>query len=257
VRHDTSVASKDTNTGAKRARETRAQLGIDVAAPVGCVLTLVERDLCLPVIIAALPVGIAGCCWRGDGDRVVLWVNGTHAAVRQRFTLAHELGHVRCAHDAGTPVETFETLGGKSTDSREVQANAFAAELLAPAEAVRAGVAVEPGLDDIVLLAARFGISTIAALYRLNSLGLTDRYAALKKQIDEGEHETAWERLAPDVLDDAIAAVAPASLPRLSPALEGSALAAVAGGLVSVEDAAASAGCDPERLASGASAIGV
>lgn len=251
------MASKDTNTGAKRARETRAELGLDGAAPIACVLTLVERDLGLPVVIAALPEGIAGCCWRGDGDRVVLWVNGTDAAVRQRFTLAHELGHVRCAHDAGTPVETFETLGGKSTDSREVQANAFAAELLAPAEAVRSSIASEPSLDDVVMLAARFGISTIAALYRLNSLGFTDRYASLKKAIDEGEHEAAWKRLAPDVLNDGIAAIDPASLPRLSPALEDSALAAVARGLVSVSDAADSAGCDAEQLASGAAAIGV
>lgn len=257
VGDDTSVASKDTNTGAKRARETRALLGLDGAAPIGCVLTVVERHLGLPVVIATLPEGIAGCCWRGDADRVVLWVNGADAAVRQRFTLAHELGHVRCAHDAGIPVETFETLGGKSTDSREVQANAFAAELLAPAEAVRASVPLQPSLDDVVLLAARAGISTIAALYRLNSLGLTDRYVALKKAIEQGEHAAVWERLAPTVLDDGIAAIDPASLPRLSPALEGSALAAVAGGLVSVGDAAASAGCDAERLASGAAAIGV
>src|SRR5436305_854194 len=98
VGHDTSVASKDTNTGAKRARETRAQVGIDVAPPIGCVLTVVERDLGLPVVIAVLPEGIAGCCWRGDDDRVVLWVNGTQAAVRQRFTLAHELGGPRALH---------------------------------------------------------------------------------------------------------------------------------------------------------------
>ena len=250
------VASKDTNTGAKRARETRAQLGMAGAASIGCLLTVVERDLGLPVVIAVLPEGIAGCCWR-DEDRVVLWVNGTQAAVRQRFTLAHELGHVRCAHDAETPVETFETLGGKSTDSREVQANAFAAELLAPGEAVTASVVSEPSLDDVVLIAARFGISTIAALYRLNSLGLTRRYSELKREIEEGTHEAVWDRLAPDVLDDAIAAIATTSLPRLSPALDGSALAAVASGLASVGDAAASAGCDPERLASAAASIGV
>jgi hypothetical protein len=112
------MAGKDTNTGAARARETRSALGIDAAEPLGCILTVVERDLGLPVIVAALPQGIAGCCWR-EGERTVLWVNGTQAAVRQRFTLAHEVGHVRCGHDADVPVETFATIGGKSTDSRE------------------------------------------------------------------------------------------------------------------------------------------
>lgn len=250
------MASKDTNTGAKRARETRSQLSLDEAMPLRCVLTLVECDLGLPVVIAALPEGIAGCCWR-DGARVVLWVNGTHAAVRQRFTLAHELGHVRCGHDADVPVDTIETMGGKTTDSREIQANAFAAELLAPAEGVGDLVDGEPSLENVVLIAAHFGISTIAALYRLNSLGLTERYELLKQEIAEGLHEAVWERLAPPVTDDAIAAIDRALLPRLSTALAESALAAVASGSTTVGAAAASAGCDPEQLASGAAAIGV
>jgi Zn-dependent peptidase ImmA (M78 family) len=103
VGHDTCVAGKDTNTGAKRARETRKELGIRVAAPIDCVLTVVECDLSLPVVIAALPESVAGCCWRGHGDQVVLRVNGTHAPVRQRFMLAHELGHLRCGHDGAIP----------------------------------------------------------------------------------------------------------------------------------------------------------
>src|SRR3954470_16739683 len=104
------MASKDTNVGAKRARQTREALGLDPAAPLDCVLTLVESALEVPVVIAALPTGIAGCRWR-DGERVVLWINGTHAPVRQRFTLAHELGHVRCGHDGTIPVETFRDAG--------------------------------------------------------------------------------------------------------------------------------------------------
>jgi hypothetical protein len=250
------VAGRDTNIGAKRARETRAQLGIDPAGAIGCVLTVVERDLALPVVVAALPEGIAGCCWR-DEDRVVLWVNGTQAAVRQRFTLAHELGHVRCGHDADVPVETIETIGGKSTDSREIQANAFAAELLAPVGGVRALLDGEPSLEDVVLIAATFGISTIAALFRLNSLGLTQRYALLRQEIADGLDEAVWERLGPGTVADEIAAIDAASLPRLSPALSRSALAAVAGGTASVTAAAAAAGCDPDHLASGAAAIGV
>jgi Zn-dependent peptidase ImmA (M78 family) len=250
------VASKDTNIGAKRARELRSQLSVDATAPIGCVLTVVERDLGIPVAIARLPTGVAGCCWR-NGERVVLWVNGTQAAVRQRFTLAHELGHVRCGHDEGVPVETVETVGGRTTDSREIQANAFAAELLAPAAGVRAAIAQEPTLDDVVLLAARFGISTIAALFRLNSLGLTARYETLKEEIAAGLHDEVWARLAPEPQDDLIAAIETDGLPRFSPSLRQSALAAVAVGESTVATAAASAGCDPDCLAAGANAIGI
>ena len=250
------MPSTDTNIGAKRARDMRAQLGLDPAAPLRCVLSLVEQALELPVVVAALPTGIAGCCWR-DRERVVLWVNGTQAAVRQRFTLAHELGHVRCGHDHHIPVDTYETIGGRSTDSREVQANAFAAELLAPADGVRAALDGEPSLEDVVAVAAAFGISTIAALYRLNTLGLTGRYAVLKRAIEDGLDEAVRERLDPPALGDAIAAIEPSGLPRLSPVLARSALAAVAGGAASIADAAASAGCDAERLAVSAATIGV
>ena len=250
------MPSKDTNIGAKRARDTRTELGLNPAGALPCVLTLVEEALGLPVVVAALPAGIAGCCWR-DGERVVLWVNGTQAAVRQRFTLAHEAGHVRCGHDHDVPVETYETIGGKSTDSREVQANAFAAELLAPAAGVRAGLGAEPSLNDVVRIAAAFGISTIAALYRLNTLGLTRRYATLKREIDDGLDELVWQRLDPAAFADAISRLDPSRLPRLSPALDGSALAAVVGRAASIADAAAAAGCDSERLAAGAATIGV
>jgi Zn-dependent peptidase ImmA (M78 family) len=251
------MAGKDTNTGAKRARQTREALGLDPAAPLDCVLTLVESALRVPVVIAALPTGIAGCCWR-DGERVVLWVNGTHAPVRQRFTLAHELGHLRCGHDGTIPVETFTTLGGKATDSREVQANAFAAELLAPAAGVRAMVdGREPGLDDVVRIAAAHGVSTIAALYRLNSLGLTGRSEELAAAIESGEHEAVWDRLGAQPVTDGIAAIDPAGLPWLSPSLRGSALAAVAGGRASTAAAAESTGCDPASMASGAASIGI
>jgi Zn-dependent peptidase ImmA (M78 family) len=251
------VASKDTNTGAKRARQTREALGLDPATPLECVLTLVESLLKVPVVIAALPSGVAGCCWR-DGEQVVLWVNGTHAPVRRRFTLAHELGHLRCGHDGAIPVETFRTLGGKTTDSREVQANAFAAELLAPAVGVKAMVdGSDPDMEDVVRIAAAHGISTIAALYRLNSLGLTARYEELARAIGDGEHEPVWDRLEPEPVGDVIATIDANELPWLSPSLRGSALAAIAGGRVSTAAAATSTGCDAAAMASGAASIGI
>lgn len=251
------MAGRDTNVGAKRAREARAALGLHDGAALPCVLTAVERDLGLPVVVAALHGGVAGCCWR-DGERVVLWVNGTQAVVRRRFTLAHELGHVRCGHAGAVAVDTYETLAGHTTDSREVQANAFAAELLAPAAGVRAAVAGrEPTLDDVVLIAAHYGISAIAAVYRLDTLGLSRRAGVLKREVEDGLVEAVWARLAPAVVDDALAALRAEDLPRLSPALAGGALAALVGGRTAVGDAANAAGLAPERLAHGVGAIGL
>jgi Zn-dependent peptidase ImmA (M78 family) len=248
------MAGRDSNIGTKRARETRSRLGVADGAPIGCPLSAVEDGLGLPVVVAELPKAVAGCCWR-RGDGVVLWVNGVHAPVRRRFTLAHELGHIRCGHDLRVAVDTFETLAGKTTDSREIQANAFAAELLAPASGVASMVDGDPTLDDVVLIAARFGISTIAALFRLSSLRLTSRYEKLRREIDEGLHAAVWERLAPVPKLDLISQLDRDSLPRLSPSLAGSALAAMVGGSASVADVAGAAGCDPRQLARGAATI--
>lgn len=115
MRHDAPVAGRDTNVGAKRARETRDALGLDPSGPLACVLDTVEVGFGLPVVIAVMPEHIAGACWRVESE-AVLWVNGTQPAARRRFTLAHELGHIRCGHDLGLPVETFKTLGGQSTE---------------------------------------------------------------------------------------------------------------------------------------------
>lgn len=158
------MAGKDTNKGAKRAREARAELGLGPAAPIPCILTTIEVTARLPVVLCGMPESIAGCVTSTPAGPIV-WVNGSQFAPRQRFTLAHEFGHVRCGHDRAVAVDTFETLSGRTTDSREVQANAFAAEFLAPADGVQAMVTVEPTLETVVEVAARFRLSTIAALY--------------------------------------------------------------------------------------------
>ena len=240
----------DTNRGAKRAREARERLGLGAGGPVGCVLTLVEERAGVPVVVATLPDRIAGACWRAGG-RTVLWVNGAQALVRRRFTLAHELGHVCCGHEAPA-VDTPHTLSAAARDPQEVQANAFAAELLAPRAGVEAELAGgEPALDDVVRIAARFGISAPAALNRCRTLGLVRpaRAARLEREIEEG----LAGYLAPPPLDDALARIR--DLPRLSPALQGSALAAVLRGEASVDAAARAAGCAADVLADAAAAM--
>ncbi|MFA9269957.1 MAG: ImmA/IrrE family metallo-endopeptidase [Baekduiaceae bacterium] len=251
------MAGKDTNIGAKRARQLREELELDPAAPLSCVLDLVVERLEVPVVVAALPDGVAGACWR-SGDDVVLWVNGADAPVRRRFTLAHELGHLRCGHDGSIPVDTITTMSGKTSDAREIQANAFAAELLVPAAGARAMVdGREPSLDDVVRLAERFGVSCVAALFRLNTLKLVPSYDGLLARINDGEHDERWEALGCTPFDDQLGCLGDDDLPWLAPSLRGSALDGVVTGTVSTESGAAAAGCEADRLTSGAQAIGV
>ena len=138
----------DGNLGAKRAREARAALGLGPEDPFACVLTAIE-EAGVPVVVAALPGKVAGCCLKA-GDRSLLFVNGHEYVGRQRFTLAHEYGHHVLGHEGMPPDSTDTVVALFARSSIEVQANAFAAEFLAPA----AGVATLRGAADVAVVVA-------------------------------------------------------------------------------------------------------
>ena len=126
---------------------------------------------------------LSGLLYR-DGDTVVIGVNSIHPPNRQRFTIAHEIGHL-VLHQ-GRPVVLDHVVrlnfrdprSGTATDTEEIEANQFAAELLMPGEMVRAEVhrAQEAGgrLDQRLLrdLAEGFGVSVEAIGNRLTNLGV-------------------------------------------------------------------------------------
>lgn len=221
------MPSIDSNRGAKRAREARAALGVDPAAPLSCLLTVVEERAGLPVVVTALPDDVAGACYR-NGAGTVLWVNGSSAQgrPRRRFTLAHELGHAWCKHDGALEVDTFETLSGRTSNPYEVQANAFAAEFLVPRAALDELITREPTLEETVIVAAHYGVSAIMVVYRFEQHGLASerRVQQLKREIEESLHFGIYDRLGLHDLDDRLGAID--HLPYLSAALDGTALAA-------------------------------
>ena len=161
------MPGKDTNIGAKRARQARERSDSTSARRSAASSRSSSSVPSLPVIVGALPDEDRrrAVAQRRRLDRV--GQRRRRSVERQRFTVAHELGHVFCGHDAGTALDTDATISGRTGESREVQANAFAAEFLAPRAGVSGLVGPDPDLEDVVRSAAHFGISTIAALYRL------------------------------------------------------------------------------------------
>src|SRR4051812_8074205 len=230
------VVSLHRNRGAKRAREAREELGLDPVAPLHCLLDCVEHRAALPVIVAALADGVAGACTAGP----LLWVNGAQAAVRQRFTLAHELGHAWCRHDGRRAVDSFATLSGRTTTPQEIEANAFAAEFLIPRAAIEelAPGGRAPTLDEVVLIAAHYGTSAIMTVYRFGQYG-DACVARLAAAIERREHEAAFERLGCTPLADRLGTLD--ALPYLSEPVRGSRLGAVLRGEAAAEPALAAA----------------
>lgn len=115
-------------------------------------------------------------------DVTIIGINALHAPNRQRFTLAHELGHVRLHHhelehavhvDRGSLRR--DALAAEGVDPIEIEANSFAAELLMPRDLLIPALQTHPvDLEDdtaVANLAKRFRVSDAAMRYRLNSLG--------------------------------------------------------------------------------------
>jgi Zn-dependent peptidase ImmA (M78 family) len=117
--------------------------------------------------------------------RAVIGVNSNHHRNRQRFTIAHEIGHFLLHDqedihvdrtDCGLLVRRRNEESSKGEDDFEKEANLFAAELLMPAAFLEQDVSALDRvhlLDDDVLveLAQKYGVSTQALTFRLGYLG--------------------------------------------------------------------------------------
>ena len=99
-----------------------------------------------------------------------IYYNGTEAKVRQRFTIAHELGHHVLGHGTRNR-DTSNAFRMSNPDPAEVAANRFAAHLLMPDYWVEHFVITE-GLTSLEQLAKKFDVSTSAMHFKLRSLRL-------------------------------------------------------------------------------------
>jgi Zn-dependent peptidase ImmA (M78 family) len=222
------------------ARTARHELGLGLDQPVHDVLPIVAETAGVPVAVLALGKGVAGA-YIVRRDQAVIFLNGSEVVTRQRFTLAHELGHHRLGHRA--VVDGTETVDGRATDPVEQQANAFAGEFLAPEQALRNWMDAHdhPLIDLAVLvrIAAWFGISAPAAYVRLVEAGILQRAGQrkqLKRQIDQGQHRGAEKALGLQPVADGLAQVQREdALPRLPARLRDNALAAYAAGLIDID----------------------
>jgi Zn-dependent peptidase ImmA (M78 family)/DNA-binding XRE family transcriptional regulator len=141
----------------------RQKLPVDVHA--------VARDLGVAVFLRPFPAALSALLLRHDKNAFI-GVNNHQAPVRQRFSIAHELGHFVLAHrdhiiDYGVPEAVEGELPGYDWD-HERAANQFAAELLMPADHVRADV----GTTSLSRLARRYDVSQEAMGFRLANLAL-------------------------------------------------------------------------------------
>jgi len=117
-----------------------------------------------------------------DGKAVIA-VNADNPPNRQRFTIAHELGHYFLHAEKNTDDLFIDQSlyhrnaeSSKGTNNIEIDANKFAASLLMPESMIKEAIANNE-LDlsddyDLSLLAQKFQVSDKAMSYRLGNLDL-------------------------------------------------------------------------------------
>lgn len=134
----------------------------------------IAQQLGIKVFTAGLEQGVAGMLVKRPGEDPEIYVNGHDSVNRQRFTVAHELGHyvkhIAAGEDDWEHIDYRDALTSKGTDPDEIFANQFAASLLMPrAEIVR--LKDQHGYGTATL-AYEFGVSEDAMNFRLVNLKL-------------------------------------------------------------------------------------
>jgi Zn-dependent peptidase ImmA (M78 family)/DNA-binding XRE family transcriptional regulator len=176
------------------ARITRSVMGLQPDQPIPNLMRRLER---IGVLIFVLPLPIEGLdafsAWSACTDTPpVIGILETTKGDRQRFSLAHETGEL---------VVNYQPRG--TLAEMERRANAFAAELLLPEEAMRKEFVPPVTLLSVAEMKPRWGVSIQALLIRARELGIISprQYKYLQSQISARgwrTHEPENLRVAPE-----------------------------------------------------------
>jgi Zn-dependent peptidase ImmA (M78 family) len=169
----------DIETARARAAELIERFGVKTP-PVP--VERIAKQLGIVVRYSPFDDELSGMAFLKEGAEII-GVNSNHHPNRQRYTLAHELGHI-CLHrlqlEKGVHVDQGsinslrrDLVSQDGTDPLEREANAFAAELLMPKKLLAGALddrMIDLDDDRLLALAKRFKVSLMALQYRLQRI---------------------------------------------------------------------------------------
>lgn len=129
---------------------------------------------------------LSGFAFHQNGQKII-GINSTESPQRQRFTIAHELGHLFLHRDKKINYDRVmgfmmfrDEHSSNGTDRSEIEANTFAAELLMPSSQIRKDLA-HLGSIDLMNPDANNSqkIKTLAKKYRVSDKAMRIRLTAL------------------------------------------------------------------------------
>jgi len=127
-------------------------------------------------------------CARYDPARREVKVNGRHRETRQRFSIAHELGHCVLGHEQVDIDHDITQIFGDEDESYDVagdlekEANSFAVELLMPRAWVQKQATSRSTSELIALIQNDCQVSESAAWYRIMELRLAGFSSAPRRK---------------------------------------------------------------------------
>jgi Zn-dependent peptidase ImmA (M78 family) len=142
----------------------------------------IAKSLRVQVRFAPLDDELSGMVYIKDGVPII-GVNAMHHPNRQRFTIAHEIGHFELHRklitesihvDKAFPALMRDSNSAIGTEKIEIEANQFAAALLMPTALIKEALAaVQFDIDDdgpMEELAKKFRVSRQTLQYRIRNL---------------------------------------------------------------------------------------
>lgn len=153
-----------------------------IAGPIDVVY--LAKALNIELRIRDFAKDMSGFAYQKAGEKVI-GVNANDGYFRQRFTIAHELGHIFLDPrddlnvDKNFVLQYRNGLSSEGTDLKEIEANYFAAELLMPENLLKQDIETYKNRfggfdfedDELVkLLAKKYEVSGQAMSVRLASL---------------------------------------------------------------------------------------
>lgn len=144
----------------------------------------IESAFGVDVAVVALDQNFDGLAVSYPDVKLIVLAVSTNPT-RQRFTLAHELGHLLAGDDQGVHLDEDVFSKGQGRDGSEMRANSFAAALLMPEEILRERlIPAEFSEESFAGLALDLMVTPAALAFRLLDLhlidaGLCDRFKRL------------------------------------------------------------------------------
>lgn len=190
------------------ARLARAELGLSPDTPVKNLLNQLEKN---GVLVLALPYTIdeheSFSLWADSlPRRPVVVISDGKPGDRQRFTLAHELGHLIMHYSFPEGLKKIED-----------EADQFASEFLLPEDAMRREITAPVTLTSLAELKPRWGVSIAALTMRAKELEIIterqSRYLFMQKRAK------GWDKQEPENLN--IKAEKPRAFKRMAEVLHG------------------------------------